>query len=781
MTAPLDPKRLAPATYRRLPAATALLWAERALPRELGWIALGWTLYLIAALFDLGAWMPGQARLALLGLLIVSSTALLLHAAGRVPLPSLGARLARLERGGGLKRGTLALGADSPAGDNDEFGALLWEKAQRQAHAARPRLGMPEWRFSEAVRYGLLPMIGTALLLGVLSAKAEVPGRIARAFSPYAESLEGLRFAVSIEAPGYAALPARRVAVGGGRRAEFEALPGSRVVVRGEGLRGDWWAEAPDGTRYPAGNGTTAFNLDAGGAWKVRWAGRTAATLDVRLADDGTPIIRLAGQIVRTATGALRISYRLLDDHGASALSLRLTRGGKTSTVPLNTSVPSGAGDVFADLTPHAWAGQAVELRLAATDGAGQTGESPAIRVILPQRQFSNALAREIIAVRKQLLSGASRDGVISALSRLSAAPERFDANLAVFAGLRAATWRLHYGAPRARSGTAALLWDIAVDLEDGGASRAMDDLRRAMERLSKEIGSGDDRTLSRLAEDLEKAMSDYLRRQIQAALAAGEPPPQGTGTAPTVDLGFLDQMFADLKARLAAGDKEGAAKALANLRQLMENIRFGGGADPEMAKRARAASEIARGLRDLEGRQGGLRDETIADLIRQQFTSGRDLLKEGAADQRDLGQALGGLRKKFGEAGLPEPAALGEAAKAMAEAEAAMRSGDGGRALRAQTRALDALGKAAGESEAAAERLAGMAGPGAMQPGAAGSGLDPLGRPGTGFGQGAVKLPDQSEVRRIQEIRKILEERASDPSRSAEERGYYLRLLKQF
>jgi hypothetical protein len=67
------------------------------------------------------------------------------------------------------------------------------------------------------------------------------------------------------------------------------------------------------------------------------------------------------------------------------------------------------------------------------------------------------------------------------------------------------------------------------------------------------------------------------------------------------------------------------------------------------------------------------------------------------------------------------------------------------------------------------------------MQPGAAGSGLDPLGRPGTGFGQGAVKLPDQADVRRIQQIRKILEERASDPSRSEEERGYYLRLLKRF
>jgi len=73
------------------------------------------------------------------------------------------------------------------------------------------------------------------------------------------------------------------------------------------------------------------------------------------------------------------------------------------------------------------------------------------------------------------------------------------------------------------------------------------------------------------------------------------------------------------------------------------------------------------------------------------------------------------------------------------------------------------------------------MAGPGASQPGAAGSGLDPLGRPGTGFGQGMVKLPADTQVRRIRKIRRLLEERANDPSRSPEERGYYLRLLKRF
>jgi hypothetical protein len=278
--------------------------------------------------------------------------------------------------------------------------------------------------------------------------------------------------------------------------------------------------------------------------------------------------------------------------------------------------------------------------------------------------------------------------------------------------------------------------------------------------------------------------MNDYLSRQIAAALAESGghlPSSSGGGSGATVDLGFLDQMFADLRDRLAAGDKAGAAEALANLRQLMETIRFGNAApDPQAQARAAAAAEAAKALRDIEMRQGVLRDATIADMIEASF--GNDSgLRENAPPQRTLVSDTESLVKQFGAAGLQAPQPLSGAARAMAEAARALGAGDAGGAIRAQTRALDLLRQAANAAEAAAQQMAQAAGAGAMQPGAAGSGLDPLGRPGTGFGQGAVKLPDQADVRRIQQIRKILEERASDPSRSEEERGYYLRLLKRF
>jgi hypothetical protein len=152
------------------------------------------------------------------------------------------------------------------------------------------------------------------------------------------------------------------------------------------------------------------------------------------------------------------------------------------------------------------------------------------------------------------------------------------------------------------------------------------------------------------------------------------------------------------------------------------------------------------------------------------------------AQRQGEIERAAQAVERQAAAAGLQPPKGMAEARKAMAEAQAALAAGRQGEAMMAQERAVSALGQAAEAMEGQAKALAQAAG-GAMaaQPGASGSGIDPLGRPGSGFGQGAVKLPDGDQMRRVQAIRRLLEERASDPARSAEERAYYLRLLKRF
>ncbi len=781
MTKPVPRDRFDTAMRRHCFLAATALWLERALPRELGVAVTIWMLWLAFALWGGAAAIDGQVRVALLGALVVISGGLLVRVARRIGVPSRAACLARLERGAGLRRGILALADDTPAGGVDAFGEQLWQRALADARSMRPRLGHVEWRPDDATRHGLWPLLAIAVGLGLLIAKADAPARIAAALSPHPTSLDGVRLTAIVDPPDYTAAPERRIVISGGATRSVDILAGSRLTLRLSGIDGDWHLETPQGKRWPS-NGVLHVAVLRGGDYTIRIGHRRIATLDVMPAADTAPQIRFDGTPAQTPTGALRIGYRLRDDHGAVALSLRLRRGNDVRDVDLDTRAPSGRGHVFADLTPHPLAGQTVDLTLVAIDGGGQSGESRAIRITLPERRFRHPVAREIIAVRKTLLAGGERLAAVRAIAGLAAQTGRYDDDAAVFAALRSAGWRLvHDRRASARDSVAALLWDIATDLDDGGASRAMDDLRAAIERLQREMGSGDDRALAAMAERLEASMSEYLRRQIEAALAeGGAATPDGSG-AVAVDLGFLDRMFADLKDRLAAGDARGAAAALANLRQLMETIRFGNAApDPDAARRAADAAAAVEALRAIEQQQQALRDRSIAGMIADSFGDG-ETVRANTGEQAELGSATARLKRRLREAGVEPPPTLDAAVAAMRDAADALARGRAGDAIRAQTRALNALAQASDAADAAAQRMAQAAGPGAMQPGASGSGLDPLGRPGQGFGEGAVRLPDQSEVRRIQAIRKILEERASDPSRSPEERGYYLRLLKRF
>ncbi|MGB7406081.1 MAG: DUF4175 family protein, partial [Pacificimonas sp.] len=142
--------------------------------------------------------------------------------------------------------------------------------------------------------------------------------------------------------------------------------------------------------------------------------------------------------------------------------------------------------------------------------------------------------------------------------------------------------------------------------------------------------------------------------------------------------------------------------------------------------------------------------------------------------------QALETATEAAAAAGMPGGEALGAAGAAMADAETALQAGETARAARAQSRALDSLAEAAESAQQAAAQ-AQQAASGRMQPGSSGGGLDPLGRPGRDFGLGDVQLPDERRVRRVEELRALIEERAADPQRSERERAYYLRLLKRF
>jgi|GEM_PF-4444700 len=783
MDAGLPLTRLPPAAERRLLPAAALLWLERAWPKHLKWAAVAWTAWIALSLAGIAPAVPGELRVALLYALGVGSVAALFLAFRDVELPTRQDALRRIERASGARLGALALLDERAVDLADPVAVRLWARAQTEAEPRRLRLGAPRLAFDDAERHGLLPLLGIALFLGALLAKGQWDERIARGFSPYALSLEDVRITATIEPPAYAGEPARTVTTGPGE-SRIAALKDSRLTLRIEGPAGTWRLLDPAGGTHAIEDGRVAVRLAREGRYDVRFGRRQAARLDVSFAADGVPSIRFDGTPAATPTGALRIAYRVADDHGAVAVSAELRRGGEARRIALDAAARSGSGSAFADLTADPFAGQAVELRLLARDGGGQVGHSETLRLRLPERSFRHPVAREIVAARKVLMRDPGSRAVVGRrLTEIASRPDRFAHDLAVFAGLRAAAMRLAYDTEdvAARS-TVRLLWDVAVDLEDGGASRAMDDMRRAMDELAGKMGGASDREMAAMLDRLAAGMGDYLRRQLEAMMSQGQMPPGDAGQAPAMDLSIVDAMMQDLRERLAAGDQAGAQAALENLRRLMESLQFGGAGDPAMARAAQAAGRAAQAARDLEARQRDLQAETIAESVSRAVSGRTGPMAEQAGRQGELERATEALARQAREGGMKSPPGLARAQAAMREAREALAQGRQGAALQAQDRATSALAQAAEAMEGQAQAMAQAAGGAmSMQPGGAGSGVDPLGRPGRGFGQGVVKLPDEQRLRRVQEIRRLLEERASDPKRSDEERAYYLRLLKRF
>ena len=762
---------------RRIALSRALLAVERILPRL--WPAVGFGGFYLAlaltGLFQIIPW-PVQALL-----LAATITAIGLSLEDgfrdfRWPRSIDGAR--RLERDSGLIHRPISERGDRMAGaGSDAFAEALWQLHQARALPGKLRLALPHTDLAERDPHGLRWYLLIALAVGAAMARSDTASRLIGAFD------SGAGAAASIDAwvdpPPYTGLPL--ITLHADRQAAIAVPQGSVVSLRVHGAprMPGLVAGSNHAPRFTGENGEYAstFVIAHDARLRVQVGGHAIGKWDIRAVADARPSIRFTAKPKATPQLATDLAFRGGDDYGITRVHAILKphgRPGKPLVVDLplpQASAKQVAMDSYVDLTGHPYAGLTVDARLEARDATGQAGLSEPVTFKLPARVFTDPLARALVEQRQRLATSdaAGRRIVGMTLDALTIGPERFyDNRNDIFLAIRNA----FFGVQNARkeadySKVEELLWQTALKLERGGLLSAAEELRKLQRMLMAAMASGAPQdVIDELLKRYNEAMQRYLdAMQANPGAMNQQPLPPNTTTLGTDDIQTLMKMIQKLS---EAGDRKQAAQLLAVLQSMLENLRMSQGNGTGQDARNKALNEQMQKFGNLMGQQRSLLDKTF----RQRQGQGDP--KDGGA--QGLARQQGELRRQLQEAmkGMDPKAAgkVGEAGRAMSEAQKNLARGDLANAGNAQNQALEALRQGAQQLAQAAQE---------GQNGKQAGGRDPLGRGNSPLGNSGVKIPGPDELARAREILQELRRRAAQMNRPQQERDYLDRLLKAF
>jgi len=525
---------------------------------------------------------------------------------------------------------------------------------------------------------------------------------------------------------------------------------------------------------------------------------------DIEVVPDLAPSVEFMSAPGRTERSALRLEYLAEDDYGLSAIwaSIQRIDDPSVAAMEIELALPgialrSAEGMSFHDLTPHPWAGLAVEISLLARDALGQEGRSDPVRTVIPERIFNQPVARALVELRKQLtLKPDNRLPVVRALGDIYERPDHYFNDIVVALAIRSAERRLmHDPTPEGLTETQQLMWDTALHLEEGELAIAERDLRDIQKQLMDALARGaEDAEIERLIDELQQALDRFLEalaEQLREQLAEGAERGEMPSDAQILRSDDLQRMIEQARELARSGARDAARDLLSQLQNMLENLRanpFAQGMD----ENTRNAFEMMRDMDSMMQRQQELLDRSFERSQRggQQPEPGEDQARrENQTDsmsQDELRRELGEMMRRLGEALGDIPRPLGRAEQSMRDARDALQSNRSNDAVGPQTRAIDQLQQG---MQAMAERFMEQMGNAARrgmgqvgsQPGRS---QDPFGRETGDSGLEAldgVEIPDQSEVRRSRRILDELRRRSGERQRPPLELDYIDRLLRQF
>ena len=855
--------------------ARLVLFAERLTPRSLP--PLG-----IVALFLSAAWLGvfrtnlDLLRWALTAAFVLVFLASLLPLA-RTRWPSAGEADRLLEERNLLEHQPVAVQEDEPAFDSP-FGRALWKEHQiRMAEKiAALDAGLPRPDIARHDRLALRAIPALMVVAAFGFSFSNGAGRISDVFRGPAVAMSTdpeLRIDAWLTPPSYTGRAP--VFLTGGEAetaAEVTTVPqNSELTVRVTGGKGE------EAVTFSTAEGDTPRTLTIEEAiaarateealqpavpnaaatapapprtylMKVAESGRltvNGTTWSFDVIPDRAPEIAFKGQPKRAVNGALEIGFTGKDDYGlqeAHAL-IEPVEAPDPAATPLypppefrldlprrNPRNPDGV--TSRNLTEHPLAGKRVRITLVATDGAGQTGKSPAHEMVLPGRPFSEPLAAAV-AEQRQVFSLDTRQmpQAVELNEVLALRPDETIPDLSHFLLIRSALGRMELARGEEQlKETADYLWEIALGIEDGDLSAAEKRLRDAQNALNEALENGaSDEEIAELMKELREAMQQFMSELAQR-LQNSPRMQQNMQAENMIRQRDLQNMMDQIENLARSGNRDAAQQMLSELQRMMNNLQAGrmpqgqqgqqqnsqmreqidklGEIMQEQQRLMDQTFQLDQALRDRmqrgdpgkqgdqpyeqgqqgqqgqpqqgqQGQQGSSPDQMTAEQL-------REALKNLRAQQEGLGKKLQELQQGLKDLGMQPGEGFGEAEREMGNAGEALGEGQGEQAVEGQGNALNALRQGAQNMmqqmmQAMQQGQGQGEGQGEVSQGNQ-NGRDPLGRPrataGPDFGD-QVKVPDEIDVQRAREILEAIRERLGNALSGEAERHYLERLLE--
>ena len=527
---------------------------------------------------------------------------------------------------------------------------------------------------------------------------------------------------------------------------------------------------------------------------------------------------------------SLSIGVSVYDDYGVQYLDTTLELSDVVSDSPaigdikaIRRSVSSPARENFKlspnfDFSAHPWAGLPVKISMRAVDALGQESTPQIIETILPERDFKHPVAKTLVALRKKLIwspldENTYKDSAYNLLV-LGTAKELLHDDIVTYLALRTAALRLSYNSPsiETASSVISLLWDTALRIEDGDLSLAARKLRDAQMALEEALQNPDitEEEISELMSDLRNAMAEYmneLAREMSKRMAdGGQMPMIDPQSMTSLNQDALADFLEQMEQAMRDGDMGAAQEMLSQMQRLMDmmNPSMSAQLPPDMQMMNKGVNELQK----LIERQEELLVQTqkqadVLDMLNSlgldspmniapeadgeafpPFINTEDNQTEQEALRFILGQLMVEASEMIGE--IPEQMGLAEQSMRRSARALGVNRPDG--SIPNQKRAIEYLKQSQDQMmQQLQQRMVQMTGF-MLSFGRQQMRYDPLGRPmgremgedGDPFGSD-VTIPDEAEHRRVEEILKLLRQRAGQYNRPREELDYYRRLLKRF